>query len=513
MKKLTTRMTATWVLALFFSFCLLTKAQAQTDTVTAQNRALVQSLKPEAVWQHFATLCSIPRCPGNEKEVAKLIFDLASANQLYAYVDKMNNVLVKLPATKGYEKRPFICIQGHLDMVCQSKDNRANIFPIKLIKSGDSIYAGSTTLGADDGFGVAAMMALISETEIQHGPLELLFTAQEENGFVGAEAFNYKLLKSKIILNVDSEEKGVITIGCAGGAVMETVLVPKFISTVNQGSEVVITISNLLGGHSGGDINLGHANAITVLAELIVHLKRFDIGIVDIQGGTAVNAIPRDCKVTLYVPTSNNVEFINEFALQSRRIQIAFPFEKPQLSIRMIENSERKNKVMSKESGEKLLKIIADLPNGVISMENGSSDLVRTSNNVGIIAMSGDSVYMRTLFRSSSNQQIDSLIKAVKAICKGQPTKLLFRFSPWEPNFKSPLVATGITEYKKLFGYEPKVSVTHGGLEAALLYKLIPGAQIISFGAQIDRAHSPSESVEIPSVNDSWKFLLSMIQR
>lgn len=509
-------MTATWVMAMlcsiFFSVSLTVNAQPNKEqTVHEQNSTLVQDFNPQPLWKYFIDLCAIPRCPGNELAASQLVVDVATENHLKFMRDSLNNVLVYLPASPGFENRPPICVQGHLDMVCETKAGSNIIFPLKLIQKGDTLNTTGSTLGADNGFGVSAMLTLMSEKN-QHGPLELLFTTYEEVGLVGAKGFDYSLLKSKLMYNVDSEEEGIVTIGCAGGAVMQITLLPKFVDSGQPGCQYLIKVSNFKGGHSGSDIHLNHGNAIKVMTFVLSELKDFDFGLVALSGGSAINTIPRECEATIFLPDNETQGFSESFERLKEEIFLKFPSEQPQITFEKILDI-KAPKIMRKLDQEKLLSILNKLPNGVMSMESRGQEMVRTSNNIGAVEIHNDTLLVKMLFRSSSNAQIDSVIKVTELISAGEKTEMIFRIPPWEPDFNAPLVAVAASIYKDIFQKELIAQTVHAGLESSIFYEKMPGIQIISFGPTIGKAHTPDEYVCIQSVEKFWDYLLALVKK
>lgn len=510
MKQSTTRTNATWVMAAIFLLIGMFKTHAQTTEVVKKNLALVQNLKPTNVWKNFANLSSIPRCSGNESMVADYIISLANAEGYKSIKDSLSNVVVYIPATKGFENVPSICIQAHLDMVCQKgSGNGDDIFPLKLVKVKDTIKALGTTLGADDGVGTGASATIIAEAKkFKHGALELFFTSQEEAGLIGAKGFDYSLLKSKRILNVDSEEEGKLTIGCAGGALIECNIGVTFVKPDGAGTFYDFKISGLTGGHSGGEINMGRANAIVLMSQFFSIMSHLKLGLVSFTGGSKVNTIPREASVTLWVPEAYAKDFPEMVRNIGKVLGSDFPKENIEFTVK--ENSDAKM-VMSEESHNSLINILLSLPNGVITTEPGNSNLVQTSNNIGIVSMSPDTISIRLLFRSSLNKSILSIKDEVQAICPGQNVKSLFQFPPWMPDYNSKFVKEAVDTYNKLFNKELAINVTHGGLEAAVFFEKIPNSEIISIGPTIKGAHTPDERVEIKSVERFYKFLLELI--
>ena len=479
---------------------------------TTQNLEVIKDLQPAEVWRHFVTLCAIPRCSGSEDSIALFIGQLATDHGFETFRHKSNDVLVRIPASHGFENYPWKCWQAHLDMVCQSKTGSPTaIYPIMLHREGQLIKASGTTLGADDGFGVAALMAIITDRSIKHGPLELLFTAGEESGFIGAAAFDYTLLKSKIIYNVDSEEEGILTVGSAGIGRMEINL-PMHSSVIADNNHVyVIKVSGLKGGHSGFDINKGRANAIKVIVQILK--AHPELNVVSISGGSAINTIPREAETIIATPLDKQSlqDLLNSI---EKKITTKDTLEKIVFTLQDT-TAGKAVRVLNNIDKDSVISFISKLPNGMLAMEHGSTTLVRTSNNVSIVNTHNDTVTVKCLSRSSSNKGIDSvksIIEAETVITNPKAiAKLVGRYAPWEPNFDSPLVKTVTDTYEQLFHKKMIVQTIHGALECAVFAQNIPDAQIVSIGPTVFGAHSPDEAVKMKSVADYWNLVLALL--
>jgi dipeptidase D len=410
-------------------------------------------------------------------------------------------------------------------MVCQKGSQEDHkIFPIMFQKNGDMIKADGTTLGADDGFGVAALLALMSDTTIKHGPLELLFTTGEESGFIGATAFDFSQIKSRKIYNIDSEEEGILTVGSAGGVRMEIKMPFDYYVQAGAFDRYLISVSGLQGGHSGVDINRGRENAIRVLAKVLAKISHYYLE--SLNGGSAINTIPRSAEATV---CTRDKAFITN--VQNIINQLSFS-EKPTIVVEKIQlKNNGKFLVMNQKDTKKMLALIKCLPNGVIKMEDGSTS-VRTSNNVAIInqsirldisnqidSMDGNPglLSIKCLLRSSSNRDIDSVLTVIKNstfnAAENSILNIADRYPPWEPRFDSPLARKTIDTYQELFNKKMKIQTIHAGLECAVIAQKIPDAQVVSFGPTITGAHTPNETVEISSVNNYWKLLVALLNK
>lgn len=486
-----------------------------TVSITSQNADLVKNLNPQKLLAHFLTLCATPRGSENEGAIADIIHGLAVEHDFEAICDSLSNILVRVPATPGLEGVPSICLQSHLDMVLAKNPEVENIYPIQLIFENGLLRANGTTLGADNGIGVAAMMTLITEADIPHGPLELLFTTIEETGLVGAEGFDYSQLVSKKIMNLDSEEEGIFFVGCAGGARTEGIFNPMLTDPyANSYSKYLIELFGFTGGHSGIEIHMNRANPIKILADMLSRLDGIDVYLMDFSGGTAMNAIPQSAQATALVPTlfaEHLPKLISDFFA---RVRDTYPNEAPGLrtTLQVVTGEE---KVWEDETQRTFLKLMETLPQGVLSMEPKDASMVRTSNNIGMVRMTNDGrVKITSMYRSSLESEIDDMMKKVEGafLFAAAEVKTMNRYSPWEPQFDTELLMHATNTYGQMFQTVPKLMTIHAGLECAAFYKRIPNVEIISFGPTMGDVHTPKEWVDVASVERFWSFLCALIK-
>lgn len=472
-------------------------------------------IEPKLLWNYFAEISKIPRCSGNEKAVGDFIEQEAEKLGLKHIREEIGNVIVYVDATKGFENKPPIILQAHLDMVCEKNRDVKHDFtkdPIKLIKDKDWIHADGTTLGADNGVGVASLLAIMADKELKHGPLELVFTISEETGMDGAYNLNPEHLKGKILINVDSEEDDHIYIGCAGfgGTILKYLLDYEPI----MGEAYRISVTGLRGGHSGGDIHLGRANAIKVLSRILWFANQeHDFQLVDFISDSKINAIPREAFATITVTSEEKdklFEYMNELAAQIKK---EYEEREPNFTFK-IEKVKEPKQAISGSLIDDILDMLMALPHGVVSMSHELPDLVETSNNLAYVKIENDQLVIGTSTRSS----IASALKASKATIMaiadlaGAIYETTQDSPAWTPNFKSELVNKAKKIYKDLFNEEPKVKAIHAGLETAIFYEKIPGIDMISIGPTIEHPHSPEERVSISSVQKFWKFLLNLLE-
>ena len=386
------------------------------QNIHKKNLVTIADLSPHELWRHFAAISGIPRGSYNEEKVALHIYDLAVSLGYQAIKDRVNNVLVSLPATPGYEHLEKICVQSHTDMVLQPKKD---IFPIELFLEGGKVSTnGKSTLGADNGIGVAAMMAIMTDKSFNHGPLELLFTTIEETGLEGAKEFDYSLLEAKIIFNLDTEDWGQFCIGCAGGTRFTGKFKPDYSPLEGEYLKYSITLSGLLGGHSGVEIHLKRANAIKLMAELLEQLQWLGVVMADLKGGNAANAIPSKVRAVIAIPKENLAKALNAIKIFQEIVSKDYEKESPMLRFRNLK-FKGNEKFFSPDSQFGILKLLNEIPDGVITMEPTNKNLVQTSSNVGIVGFERGSFAVTLLYRSSVALQIEELESFFKGMFFG----------------------------------------------------------------------------------------------
>ena len=480
------------------------------------NKAL-KDLQPELLWKHFSDLCAIPRPSKKEGKAVEFVKEFAIAQGLDYIVDATGNIIIRKPATPGKENRPGVVLQAHLDMVPQKNSDVQHDFendPIDVYIDGDWVKAKGTTLGADNGIGVAAALAIFESKDLEHGPLEALFTVDEESGMTGANGLGAGLLKGPVFINLDSEEDGELYIGCAGGLNAETCF--PFCSEP-AGSDVSafeLRLTGLKGGHSGLDINLGRGNANKLMNRFLWNAARkCGLRLSSINGGNMRNAIPRESFAVVTVPTAKADEFQKEVTafllaisaelagVESGLSFVAVPVECPAT-------------VMTRESQYKFLNLIYAIRNGAVRMIADMPEVVETSTNLSIVKSVGQQVEIMCLLRSSVDSAKEALGNAMVATSElaGASTVLCGAYPGWKPNFNSPILKTMEDVYQKLYGKPAEVKVIHAGLECGIFGKNYPDMDYISFGPTIKHPHSPDEKVNIPSVAKFWEYLIETLK-
>ena len=480
----------------------------------------IRKLEPKCVWNNFYSLTQIPRPSGHTQKVAKFLVQWAKDRGMEAFQDECGNVIIRKPATPGMEDRKGIILQAHMDMVPQKNNDKKHDFTKDPIETrivhqddGDWVYACGTTLGADDGLGVAAAMSVLESETIKHGPLEALFTVDEETRMVGAKALKPGILKGDILLNLDSETEGELYVGCAGGIDANISFKYKE-EPMPQGFKALkIVVTGLRGGHSGMEINEGRGNANKVMARLLLPILRDNKGkLASFNGGNMRNAIPREAEAVVAVP-AEKVEAVKagvEKTAATVKAELA-PID-PGLVITV--EGIRCGKVIAGNTGLKLVKALYACPNAVDRMSLEVEGLVETSNNLAIVHTDKGVINVNTLLRGSTDTLKMDLAESVRAAFELAGAKVWFdgAYSGWSPNMASPILHTMKDQYKKLFGKEPAVMAIHAGLECGILAGAYPNWDMISCGPTLKSPHSPDERCYVPSVAKWWQFIQAVIE-
>lgn len=473
----------------------------------------IRQLEPTALWNHFADLNAVPRPSKREDRVIAFMKSFGEQLGLETRVDTSGNVIIRKPATSGMEDRPVVILQSHLDMVHQKNANTDFDFDQEGIRSyidGDWVTAEGTTLGADNGIGVAAIMTLLSSCDIPHPPIEALFTIDEETGMTGAKGLDESLLTGKVLLNLDSEEDDELTIGCAGGIDTNTRMSYRQIAPPANATVWKITISGLKGGHSGIDIHLGRGNANKLLTRLLYKTGgSHQLSLADFDGGSLRNAIPREATATVTVPQDVGERFQALFKMRSDAIQQEYKTIEPDLNIVLSPSDELPQLVMHPEDQEKVINALYAVPNGVYRMSPEIPGLVETSSSLARVIINDGNFVTQSLQRSSVESGKQDIANSVRATFEsiGAEVENGGDYPGWAPNPNSSILSVMEELYVQLFGQRPKVSACHAGLECGIISEHYPGLDMISFGPTIRHPHSPDEKVSIESVNKFWKFL------
>ena len=475
-----------------------------------------EGFKPSLLWKHFKQILKIPHCSGNEKALGDYIISEAERLNLEWERDKVGNVVVRKKATAGHENAEGVILQGHLDMVCEKNSDVVHDFSkdeIQTEMKGEWIQAKGTTLGSDNGIGVAASLAAMEDDTLTHGPLEFLFTVDEETGLTGATKIESGFLKGKKLLNLDSEDEGEFTIGCAGGADSEISLSLKR-NKGSNGEPFQLKLFGFRGGHSGIDINQGRGNAVQLLARMLWHaMKEFSFELARMEGGNKRNAIAREATADLFIDPAKEQDLSSFFQKAFEEIKSEYQAVEKEGNF-SFEKSEGDMQVpLTAESQEALVNLLFTLPHGVIAMHPEIEGLVETSTNLAIIRTHPDHAEIICSSRSSDASALADTRNTIATLSKqaGADINQPDGYPGWMPNLQSPLLKTLKEVYQKVFQKEPEVAAIHAGLECGIIGEKYSGMDMISFGPTIEHPHSPEERVHVESVEKFWAFLTTAL--
>lgn len=477
----------------------------------------LSQLSPQPLWDIFATICSIPHPSYHEEALAQHIMAWAAEKNLWCERDNVGNILIRKPATPGMENRTPVALQAHLDMVPQKNNDTVHDFttdPIQPYVDGEWLKARGTTLGADNGIGMASALAVLADDSVVHGPLEVLLTMTEEAGMEGAFGLQPDWLRAEILINTDSEEEGEIYMGCAGGIDAVTDLPVSREPQAAGNTQVKLTLKGLRGGHSGANIHMGLGNANKLLARVLITLaKTVDFQLVDFNGGTLRNAIPREAFATLSFTPSQRADF--EKAVHDAQQLLkheAGPKDENVVLLTEEQNSEQQ--ALTADSRDTFLRLLNATPNGVIRFSDAVPGVVETSLNVGIVTLSEDKAEIFCLIRSLIDSGKEYVVDTLTSLgdLAGATTTASGSYPGWEPDKNSPIMAKTREIYQTLFGKLPDIQVIHAGLECGLFKKPYPHLDMVSIGPTITGPHSPDEQVHIGSVDLYWKLLTGLLK-
>jgi len=472
-------------------------------------------LDPKPLWKHFAKILTIPHCSGSEKALGDYVLSVASSLGLPAKRDRVGNVLVSKPATPGREGAVGTILQGHLDMVCEKNSDKVHDFckdPIQAEIKGEWVYAQGTTLGSDNGIGLAAALAVMEDKTLVHGPLEFLFTVDEETGLTGANKIQKGFLAGRMLLNLDSEDEGTFTIGCAGGADSTLVLPLERKKTASK-NLYRLHVHGFRGGHSGLDINQGRGNAIKLLARMLSQAQaaaKFEL--ISVEGGSKHNAIPREAVAVLACPPVQVRPMTTGLKKAFDKIRTEFKAIEPGAAY-SLEAIAGKDFAMTQGCQRTLLDFVLAVPHGVIAMHPEIPGLTETSTNLAIVKTAGGSFEIITSTRSSVASALEATREVIQSVCAlaGARAEPEDGYPGWMPNLDSPLLKKMKELYVKTFGKEAEVVAVHAGLECGIIGEKFPGMDMISFGPTLKNPHSPEEHAHIGSIGRFWTFLTAAI--
>ena len=479
----------------------------------------IDGLKPEGVWRYFAEISRIPRCSKHEAAISKHVLATARNLGLEAEADSVGNVVARKPASPGKESARRLCLQGHLDMVCEKLAGSPHDFskdPIELVRRESVLTANGTTPGADNGIAVATCLAIMADKGLEHGPLEFLFTIDEETGLTGANSLQPGFVESRILINLDSEEEGTLYVGCAGGR--DTTGSWKIAAEPAPADSVPlrIKVQGLRGGHSGLEIDKGRGNALKILARTLTLLTRNGARLAVIQGGNKHNAIPREAEATVWIPRKKLEEATAAVMETARTIGRELSSVEPDLKI-VSEPAQkaRRGKVLKRPLQKKLLQTLTALPHGVIKMSADIPELVETSTNLAVVRTEQKEIRVVTSQRSSVASEIEEISEVVRTVFEmgGASAASSDGYPGWKPDMDSQILRTARETYQSLYGREHEVKAIHAGLECGIIGEKYPGMDMVSFGPTLEGVHTPDERIYVDTVERYWAFLLAILKR
>lgn len=478
----------------------------------------ITQLQPQPLWRNFANLNAVPRASKNEGQVIAFMKDFGKKLGLETLEDEVGNVIIRKPATPGMENRKMVVMQSHLDMVHQKNNDTVfdfNTQGIEMFVDGDWVKAKGTTLGADNGIGVATIMAILESNDIEHPAIEALFTIDEETGMTGAMGLKEGVLQGEILLNLDTEEDDEIGVGCAGGIDVTATRTYREEDTPEFKTGFVISVKGLQGGHSGMDIHKGLGNANKIMNRMLFDgFENYGLRISEIDGGSLRNAIPRESKAVVAIDAIHEGAFLMEMSELSQTIKKELKTMEPDLQI-MVSKCDTPEAIMDLGVQEGFTRAMYAVLNGVYRMSADIPNLVETSNNIARVIVKSGEIKVLCLTRSSvesSKMDLANMLRATFELT-GCEVEFSGEYPGWTPNMESPILKVMATLYEELNGTKPHVAACHAGLECGILGQNYPDMDMISFGPNIKGAHSPDERVQISSVQKYWRFVLEILKR
>ena len=477
---------------------------------------ILSNIEPKEVFQYFEELSMVPRSTFHTKKISDFCVEFAKAHNLEYIQDEVNNVIIKKPGTPGYENSDPVIIQGHLDMVATKTNDSHHDFendPLELFVDGDLIGARDTTLGGDDGIAVAYAMAILASTDIPHPPIEAVFTVDEEIGMGGANHLDTSVLKGKICLNIDSEIEGVMTVGCAGGYVYDTFIPIEW--SEENGTKMTLSLTGLLGGHSGGEIQKQLGNANKIMARILYALaKDYDFNLVSIHGGSAANVIAQFNTAEI-IAESSQVQAITEAAAELEKVIIdEFSGQEPSLSLKVSAEGDTTIKAFDADTTSRVIGFLYGAIDGVQCYDRAFPTAVESSLNTGIVETTEDTVKVKFQVRSSVATKLTDMQNKLDLATDyaGASREISGAYPAWAYRSDSAIRPKALALYKEMFGKEPTVETTHGGLECGILFGKKPDLDIISFGPDLTGVHTYHERVHIASTQRMWEYLKELLK-
>ncbi len=472
----------------------------------------------DKIFKYFEEISKIPRGSGNEKGISDYLVNFAKKHNLECIQDEVLNVIIKKPATPGYENAPTVILQGHMDMVCEKNKDKVHDFtkdPITLRYIDDMIYADNTTLGADNGIAVAMALAVLSSDDIKHPALEVLMTVDEESGMTGASALNPEHLAGRILINMDSEEEGELLVSCAGGSRTTTTFKADWKKPENTLKAYAVAIRGLKGGHSGMEIDKGRGNSNKLLGRVLDGIyKEVPFQLSHLSGGSKTNAIPREADAVIFAPGEKYEKLMEIIKEWNDILKNEYKVTDPDVTVTLNKAEENYENTLSYGDTERVLALLMATPNGVQTMSSSMEGLVESSSNLGVVTTNEEGI----VFDSSIRSSVDSLKEYIKeqacsvAKLAGADFNAHGEYPAWEYNPDSRIREVFKKVYKEKYGKEPKIVAVHAGVECGLLGKKIEGLDMISFGPDMYDVHTPNEHVSISSVKRSYEYLLAVLE-
>lgn len=479
----------------------------------------VKDLKPELIWKCFDEITKIPRPSCHEEQIREFLLKFAADHDVAVRTDKVGNVVMSKPATPGHENAPTVILQSHMDMVAEKNNDTEHDFlkdPIATYVDGDWVKARGTTLGADNGIGMAAAMAVMIDKTLVHGPVEALFTVNEEIGLEGAQNLGKDMITGSMLLNLDSEDDGEIFVGCAGGIDTTATFTYRRSFTPENFKYMRVSVSGLLGGHSGSDINLGRANANKLIARFIWECSQsWDITVCSFEGGNLRNAIPREAYAVFGIHSDHKEALMHHLNKYAAEIRNEYDGVEPSMDFR-IEETERPEYCLDSATSIALIRAIYSAPHGVYSMSRDIEGLVETSTNLASVKHVGeDKIVVTTSQRSSVESRKNDMAGQVEAHFQlaGAEVTHSDGYPGWAPNMNSSIMKITADAYEELFGVKPAIKAIHAGLECGLFLSKYPRLDMVSFGPTMTGVHSPDEKLNIPTVDKFWRHLCKVLEK
>jgi dipeptidase D len=474
-------------------------------------------LQPQLVWNYFEEICKYPRPSKKEEKIAEYVFSVGKKLGLQTEKDKFGNILIRKPATAGKENLKTVVLQSHIDMVCEKNRDVEHDFdndPIEPYIDGDWVKAKGTTLGADNGIGAATALAVLESKDIEHGPIEALFTLDEETGLTGASSLKKGWLKADILINMDSEELGTLFIGCAGGKNTAAKFKAKMEKALKNYSSFELKVDGLKGGHSGLEIHVGRGNAVKIVNRLIWEYSQdYIIRLASINGGNKHNAIPREAFAVVGVPKKDEKKLKKFVKKYNETVKAEFAAVEPDLSV-SIEKHEMPAKFMDEKTQRKLVNALYAVPHGVIKMSKDIQGLVETSTNLAVVETSGKNVNIVTSQRSSVASENEDIVNMVTTVFMLAGAEISYGdgYPGWKPDVNSDILKVFKSTFTRMYGKEPEVTAIHAGLECGIIKEKYPEMDMISFGPTMFGVHSPDEKLQISTVPEFWKQLTNSLK-